>query len=527
MDSTSSQCVCASCGEFVLSADICAIENDDSRLHVIGHNNLDCCARHGTSWDICRYCLAALSQSTIPKFSASNRINVTVCQDYPSALEGLTTVEECLIARCHPVGAIFKLRPGGRASPVNYYALRGHMIVIPQDPGPLLDILPSDDLSLQTLIKVCWLGKAIPSMAELKPLLQVRKAKVLAALQFLVMHNPLYKHIRINHSLISTWRDEFVPADIADNITLIPTSDAHEREGYTVRLQKGNHENDFAAAQEAAVDGDIDGPLLTGSVMSDVNGERSHPDTRTLDALLHLVDASPDSGIHVDDVPEVYDHHEDDLTADMDELGNDGQPDSTPEQGLPESQPLEDVQDEHGQPTITYAMQGRAALMSAWFDAHYFTGAFPTLFPYGIGGHLDQRDVPVSIEAFARWCLNHHSKRYVIVQKSYPAHYCLPSDLDRFAIHKTFMYLMYDVIQLRKSSLGYRLLVKRRDWESTMAEMESLTAARLRDAATRLGNGRSIDDPAVLTLLQKLTAIYLRDSDAIYAVFLFSVLVYS
>ena len=90
------------------------------------------------------------------------------------------------------------------------------MIVIPQDPGPLLDILPSDDLSLQTLIKVCWLGKAIPSMAELKPLLQVRKAKVLAALQFLVMHNPLYKHIRINHSLISTWRDEFVPADIAD-----------------------------------------------------------------------------------------------------------------------------------------------------------------------------------------------------------------------------------------------------------------------------------------------------------------------
>jgi hypothetical protein len=145
-------------------------------------------------------------------------------------------------------------------------------------------------------------------------------------------------------------------------------------------------------------------------------------DTRTLDVLLHLVDASPDSGIHVDDIPEVDDHHEDDLTADMDELGDDGQPDSTPEQGLPESQPLEDVQDEHGQPTITYAMQGRAALMSAWFDAHYFTGAFPTLFPYGIGGHLDQRDIPVSIEAFARWCLNHHSKRYVIVQKSYRAH---------------------------------------------------------------------------------------------------------
>jgi hypothetical protein len=55
------------------------------------------------------------------------------------------------------------------------------------------------------------------------------------------------------------------------------------------------------------------------------------------------------------------------------------------------------------------------------------------------------------------------------------------------------MYLMYDVIQLRRSSLGYRLPVKRRDWESTMAEVESLTAAQLRDAATHL---RSHHPPA-------------------------------
>jgi hypothetical protein len=73
-----------------------------------------------------------------------------MCQAYPSVLDDLTAVEECPIARCHPVGAVFKLRPGGRASAVNYYALRGHMIVIPQDPGPLLSILPSPDLSLES-----------------------------------------------------------------------------------------------------------------------------------------------------------------------------------------------------------------------------------------------------------------------------------------------------------------------------------------------------------------------------------------
>ena len=109
------------------------------------------------------------------------------------------------------------------------------MIVIPQDPGALLDILPNDDLSLQTLIKVCCLGKTLPSIAELKPLLQVRKAEVLAALEFLVAHNPLYRHVRINHPLISTWSDDFVPADIADHITLLPISDTHEREGYAAR----------------------------------------------------------------------------------------------------------------------------------------------------------------------------------------------------------------------------------------------------------------------------------------------------
>ena len=78
---------------------------------------------------------------------------------------------------------------------------------------------------------------------------------------------------------------------------------------------------------------------------------------------------------------------------------------------------------------------------------------------------------------------------------------CTPtfSDNYRFATHRYYMYLMYDTIQSRKSSLGYRLLVKRSDWASTMADMESLTADRLRAAALQL--------PCQRPLLQKLTAI--------------------
>jgi Helitron helicase-like domain at N-terminus len=66
---------------------------------------------------------------------------------------------------------------------------------------------------------------------------------------------------------------------------------------------------------------------------------------------------------------------------------------------------------------------------------------------------------------------------------------------------------MYDVICLRKSSLGHRLLVKRRDWNATVAEIESLSVKQLRDAANTLASGQTIHDPAITKLLRKLTSI--------------------
>jgi hypothetical protein len=183
-----------------------------------------------------------------------NLINVNFCQHYPSALEDLTPVEECLIAKCHPIGTVLKLRPGGRPSPINYKALRGHMIVIPQDPGPLLQILPSPELRLDNLLKVFWLGKRAPTDDDLKPFLRVRKDKVLAALQYLVQNNDLYHDLAINYGMIDGWSPDFIPPEIRDNIICLEKPDHHEREGYTVSLQDGNYENDLHAAQDEAFD---------------------------------------------------------------------------------------------------------------------------------------------------------------------------------------------------------------------------------------------------------------------------------
>jgi hypothetical protein len=376
MLAASERCVCCCCGRFISAQDIYEV-HEEVHFILLSEHTLDHCGHHDNSWDFCTACHSATSRGSIPKLSASNLVNVITCQAYPSALDDLTTVEECLIAKCHPVGAILKLRPGGHSSPITYNAIRGHMIVIPQNPGPLLQILPSPELRLDNLIKVFWLGQRAPADADLKPFLRVRKDRVLAALQYLVQHNHLYRDLTINHAMMDDWSEEFIPPEIHDNIICLGSSDQHEREGYTVSLQTGNYENDLHAAQDAIFDTDDHELLISSSVYTDVNGERQDPYARMIDTLREVV------------------------TANGYGTGEATAGDSINGPGCRTG----------SMPTISYAIRGQSALMNSWEDPRYFTAAFPTLFPTGIGGHQDKRKVPVSLAAFADWALNHHSRR--------------------------------------------------------------------------------------------------------------------
>ena len=302
---------------------------------------------------------------------------MTLCQDYPSVLDGLTLTEECVIARCHPLGVIVKLRPGGRRSSVSYRALRGHFIVIPQDPGPLLQMLPSPDLSLDSLIKVFWLGDRPPTYEDLRPFLVIRRVKVLAALQYLVRHIHLYQRLTINQSTIDNWSDEFIPPELQDSIIRLDQPDHHEREGYTVSLAQGNYENDLQAAQNESFDSNDSGLALTGSVSTDINGERQNSDLRMLHTLLDVVCSRS-------------------YQSEQDLATNPGQKCPSADQRIP---------------VISYQTDGQIALMDHWSDPHYFTAAFSTLFPTGVGGHLDERNIPASLSALAEWALSHHSRR--------------------------------------------------------------------------------------------------------------------
>jgi hypothetical protein len=50
---------------------------------------------------------------------------------------------------------------------------------------------------------------------------------------------------------------------------------------------------------------------------------------------------------------------------------------------------------------IRYSLhKGSSTLASSWNDPLYFTTAFPTLFPTGLGGHLDNRPLDLNTKFY-------------------------------------------------------------------------------------------------------------------------------
>ncbi len=72
-------------------------------------------------------------------------------------------MEEAVIALLHPIISIIKLRASGASVSASYLRIRGHAVVLPQQSGPLLNLLPSNNIQLYDIIRVVWLGKRSPN----------------------------------------------------------------------------------------------------------------------------------------------------------------------------------------------------------------------------------------------------------------------------------------------------------------------------------------------------------------------------
>jgi hypothetical protein len=72
------------------------------------------------------------------------------------------------------------------------------------------------------------------------------------------------------------------------------------------------------------------------------------------------------------------------------------------------------------------------------------------------------------------------------------------------------MYLLYDVIQLRKASLGNTFLIKRPHWRSAADDIASLTLEQLANAVKAIAAGAKVDNPVIQRLQRIMVTIGMR-----------------
>src|SRR5271155_2921952 len=128
-----------------------------------------------------------------------------------------------------------------------------------------------------------------------------------------------------------------------------------------------------------------------------------------------------------------------------------------------------------------------ANLLSDYEVDYYFTAAFPTIFPYGRGKHLDgRRRDQLSLSRWIQLLLRHSSRR--------------------FQRHNAFVALAFDVTRRRHNSFKASLQTRSDNWEATERVLTSLTSEQLL-AADQAQKHQKISDPGVLTLLSHINRI--------------------
>ena len=378
--------VCASCGLFIALDAVKIIHTLDVLFQraiecgVFVQASLDLCACIEESYSLCGTCFNSIKKLKSPKFGLSNLVNTVPCQLYPKELEGFTSVEEVFIARAHPVILILKLHSSKSSIAVSYQWVRGHAVMFSQNPEPLLDLLSSDTLILYDVIRIVWARDRPHTAADIQPFATVQREKILTALCWLKENNVLYRNIVINTDLLQQWEDEFVPSGIAEHVVDCGKNNS-KKQSYGMDLKADNFEDNFHAAASQA---QSENTKLSGCVYTDANQICEHPTSKLISALVNNKVLSTDSNeqIHVSTADNLLSHE-----------GNGNGPNP---------------------PLIIYQSKGCAVSLNDWDNPAFFTAAFPTLFPFGTGGHFCRtKKTALSIETWAKWALTHHLRRWV------------------------------------------------------------------------------------------------------------------
>ena len=177
----------------------------------------------GVCLALCPPCKSALSRDKLPRFSLAN---LNIIGPVPTELKDLTLVEEIIVARCRAKLCVVKFQDhrDDVELPTVQRGIKGHVIVFPQHPEAVSNIMPAPLSDIVTPICIIFCGSTKPTLQWLKekarPLV-VRREAVLKALEWLCVHNPLYRDVIIDAMRISALPEQ----DVLDyNIEHIPLS---------------------------------------------------------------------------------------------------------------------------------------------------------------------------------------------------------------------------------------------------------------------------------------------------------------
>lgn len=181
---------------------------------VVGYDSIS--LDKGTAY-LCKKCTSSLKHGELPSLALANGMYTG---PIPSELSDLTPVEESMIALCRAKCWILHLKGDSKSEsplPDVQRGIKGHIIIHPQHPEHIENVLPLTMDDAAAPICVIFIGHTHPSKQWLRanatPLCVCRD-KVHAALQWLKLHNPLYHHVYIDMQRINALpEDNVLPVD--------------------------------------------------------------------------------------------------------------------------------------------------------------------------------------------------------------------------------------------------------------------------------------------------------------------------
>ncbi|KZV89336.1 hypothetical protein EXIGLDRAFT_618362, partial [Exidia glandulosa HHB12029] len=207
-----------------------------------------------------------------------------------------------MIARCRAKAWIVQLKQDeeeeglpGAHRPWAQHGVRGHIITYPQHVEHIAALLPPSLEEISERIAVIFVGSTPPNpewlRSKAKPL-SVRADRVRAALVWLKDHNPLYRDIRLNQTVLSQ----------LDADPVLPFSIEHVQSNHASESLTSRYDGDPSVESRNSSRSSTDDIPFQNVVITDVEGRVSSNDLRAA-AIRHIKAGGGAIHIHHDAVP--------------------------------------------------------------------------------------------------------------------------------------------------------------------------------------------------------------------------------